>query len=151
MLVRLRQAYDVEIVMTGRELRLIAAFAFGLTFSLARIATHTLREESGGGGLLIGGLHIHHVVFGLILLLLSGLLDVNSATPRLRSALYGAGAALVLDEFALVLNLADVYWAPLGRESIDAVLIFSSMLWLGVLGRGFWRAAWREVRLRRMY
>lgn len=138
-------AYQSEIVAGGRELRLFAALAFFLTFVGARIVTHALRAEEGGGGLQIGPLHVHHVVFGLALLLVSGLLDVNGVMPRLRAALFGAGGALVLDEFALVLNLADVYWAPQGRESVDAVVIFATLLWLGVLGRGFWGAAWREI------
>jgi hypothetical protein len=142
---RLRTAYQDEIIADGRELRLLAALAFLVTFVGTRIVTHWLRAEEGGGGLQIGPLHIHHVVFGLILLLLSGLLDVNGMTPRLRAALFGAGGALVLDEFALVLNLADVYWAPQGRESVDAVIIFATLLWLAVLGRGFWRAVWGAV------
>ena len=78
--------------------------------------------------------------------------DADRAAPWLltgisgRAALFGAGSALVLDEFALVLNLADVYWAPQGRESIDAVVIFATVLWMAVLGRGFWRAIWKELR-----
>jgi hypothetical protein len=66
--------------------------------------------------------------------------------PRFRAILFGIGAALVLDEFALVLNLADVYWAPQGRESIDAIVVFAGLLLLVALGGGFWRAAWRELR-----
>ena len=143
---RLRTAYQREIVAGGRELRLVAALAFFLTFVGVRIITHGLRAEEGGGGLQIGPVHIHHVFFGLVLLLVSGLLDVNRVMPRPRAALFGAGSALVLDEFALVLNLADVYWAPQGRESIDAVVIFAGLLGLVVLGGGFWRAAWRELR-----
>ena len=48
-----------------------------------------------------------------------------------------SGAALTLDEFALWLNLEDVYWAKQGRESIDAVVLFGSLLSLSVLGKGF--------------
>lgn len=146
LLARVRAVYQHEIVTDGRELRLLAALSFLLTFIGARIVTHALQLGAGGGGLQIGGLHVHHVVFGLILLLLSGVLDVNGQAPRVRAVLFGAGGALVLDEFALVLNLADVYWAPQGRESIDAVVIFATILWLALLGRGFWRAVWREIR-----
>ena len=143
---RLGRAYEVEIIADGRELRLISALFFLGTFVVARLVTHLLESSGGPGGIEIAGLHIHHVVFGLVLLLLSGLLDVNGAAPPTRAALFGAGSALVLDEFALVLNLADVYWAPQGRESIDAVVIFATVLWMAVLGRGFWRAVWKEVR-----
>jgi hypothetical protein len=50
------------------------------------------------------------------------------------SILYGVGAALTLDEFALWLNLANVYWSPEGRESIDAVILFGSLLAIGTWG-----------------
>ena len=145
MFARIGAQYRQHIVADGRELRLVAAVAFLVAFVGARVVTHLLRAEEGPGGLLIGTLHVHHVVFGLALLLLSGLLDVNGLAPRVRAALFGGGGALVLDEFALVLNLADVYWAPQGRESIDAVVIFATLLWMGFLGRGFWRALWRDL------
>ena len=44
---------------------------------------------------------------------------------------------MTLDEFALWLNLADVYWAKLGRESIDAVVIFAGLLSVGIWGFPF--------------
>jgi hypothetical protein len=53
---------------------------------------------------------------------------------------YGAGAALALDEFALWLNLQDVYWTDTGRQSIDAVVIFISALSIGIWGAPFMRA-----------
>lgn len=59
--------------------------------------------------------------------------------------LYGAGAALTLDEFALWLNLEDVYWAREGRESIDAIILFGTLLLLGVWGRQFFLALVREL------
>ena len=142
---RLREAYVREIRAPGRELRFLAAVAFLLTWLAARVATHVLLAESGGGGLQIGSLHVHHVVFGLVLLLAAGELDVLGVLPRTRAILFGVGAALALDEFALILNLADVYWAPQGRESIDAVVIFAAIAWILTLGRGFWRAVQAEV------
>ena len=53
---------------------------------------------------------------------------------RLLSILYGVGAALTLDEFALWLNLRDVYWSPEGRASIDMVILFGSLLAAGAWG-----------------
>jgi len=90
-------------------------------------------------------LHVHHMVFGIVLLLAASLLDLTNALRRVRAVLFGVGAALVLDEFALILNLADVYWAPQGRESIDAVVLFGASLTVVALGGGFWAAAWREL------
>ena len=82
-------------------------------------------------------LHIHHLVFGIILLLVSGLLGIGFPTVqkinKFASVLFGIGAALTLDEFALWLNLQDVYWARQGRESIDAVIVFSALVSIIVL------------------
>ncbi len=84
------------------------------------------------------GRHIHHLVIGIIMLLLVGygwLADIGTGEDdssillsRLMSILYGVGAALTLDEFALWLNLRDVYWSPAGRSSIDAVILFGALL-----------------------
>jgi hypothetical protein len=84
------------------------------------------------------GTHIHHLVFGIIILLFVGfawLAEIGTGSgpssllaSRLLSILYGVGAALTLDEFALWLNLRDVYWSPQGRESIDVVVLFGSLL-----------------------
>jgi hypothetical protein len=60
------------------------------------------------------------------------------------SFLYGAGAALTLDEFALWLNLEDVYWARQGRASIDAIILFGALLLIAIWGGGFLQALWHE-------
>lgn len=84
------------------------------------------------------GRHIHHLVFGIIILLGVGygwLADIGTGEDdsslllsRLMAILYGVGAALTLDEFALWLNLKDVYWSPEGRTSIDAIILFGALL-----------------------
>jgi len=61
------------------------------------------------------------------------------------SALFGVGAALTLDEFALWLHLKDVYWEQAGRRSIDAVILAATVCGLGVLGFGFWRELARAI------
>jgi lysyl-tRNA synthetase, class II len=142
---RIAAAYRHEIVEQQGEARLLSAVAFLLTFLLARIVTGVLKLERGGGGLEIAGLHVHHVVFGIALLLLFGVLDVNGLLPRVSAVLFGIGSALVLDEFALVLNLADVYWQPQGRESVDAAIIFAAVLWLLFLAQPLWRAVLRRA------
>ena len=67
------------------------------------------------------------------------------------SLLYGAGAALTLDEFALWLNLKDtLYWTRQGRASLDAIMLFAAALLIGIWGREFLKALPREIfRLRR--
>jgi hypothetical protein len=92
----------------------------------------------------MGGRHIHHLVWGILMLLGVGygwLVDVGTGesdtsllASRLMSLLYGAGAALTLDEFALWLDLRDVYWTRQGRASVDAVVLFGSLLAVGALG-----------------
>jgi hypothetical protein len=90
------------------------------------------------------GRHIHHLVFGIIILLAvgygwladfgTGEDDTSLLLSRLMSILYGVGAALTLDEFALWLNLKDVYWSAEGRSSIDAVVLFGALLSAGAWG-----------------
>jgi hypothetical protein len=142
---RLAAVWRTEIRAAGNEPRMLAAAAFLVTFLVTRVVTHYLFREHGGGGIEIGSLHIHHMVFGLVLILLSGILDIRDVLQRARAIVFGIGAALVLDEFALILNLADVYWRPEGRESIDAVIVFGGLLGVLVAGGGFWRSAWREL------
>jgi hypothetical protein len=85
------------------------------------------------------------MTFGIIALLLVGylwMLEIGTGSRNRRasgitSGAYGAGAALTLDEFALWLNLEDVYWAKQGRESIDAVVLFGTLLWMSLLGKDF--------------
>jgi hypothetical protein len=86
------------------------------------------------------------MTFGILGLLLVGylwMLEIGTTdgrrASRLTSTSYGAGAALTLDEFALWLNLQDVYWAKQGRESIDAVVLFGSLLSIGLIGKDFLR------------
>jgi len=73
-----------------------------------------------------GGLHVHHLVFGIVLMLISGfVLALQPASPggEIMAGLFGIGAGLTLDEFALWLHLEDVYWSEEGRRSVDAVVI----------------------------
>jgi hypothetical protein len=131
-----------------KERQFVSAASFFTTFATVRGITHSIRAGVGPfRNVTPGGRHIHHMTFGIIGLLLVGylwLLEVGTATDkrrssRLTSATYGAGAALTLDEFALWLNLEDVYWAKQGRESIDAVVLFGSLLSMGLVGKDFLR------------
>jgi heme/copper-type cytochrome/quinol oxidase subunit 4 len=87
-----------------------------------------------------GGTHIHHVVIGVVLVMVSGVtmvtLAVDGGVREFTAAaiLFGIGAALVLDEFALILHLQDVYWAEDGRTSVDAVFVAVAVAGLLVLG-----------------
>jgi hypothetical protein len=153
---RVRDIYRSTFAERHRERQLVAAVAFYLTFATVRLLTHAIRAGRGPfHNVEMGGRHIHHLVWGILLLLIVGygwLLQIGtdvrtrSAWPgRIMAFLYGAGAALTLDEFALWLNLSDVYWERQGRESIDAVVLFGSLLLLGLLGGRFLHALAREA------
>jgi hypothetical protein len=128
-----------------KERQLFSTGAFFTTFAAVRAITHAIRAERGPfKNITPGGRHIHHMTFGITGLLTVGylwLLEIGineqRSASRITSIAYGSGAALTLDEFALWLNLADDYWTKQGRESIDAVVLFGSLLSLSVLGKGF--------------
>ena len=84
-----------------------------------------------------GGLHVHHLVFGIVLMLLAGfVLALQPGSPGLEimAAAFGIGAGLTLDEYALWLHLEDVYWEEQGRRSVDAVVIATLVAGLVLLG-----------------
>jgi hypothetical protein len=128
-----------------KERQLFSTGAFVTTFATVRVITHAIRAERGPfKNIMPGGKHIHHMTFGIAGLLAVGylwMLEIGISegrrASRVTSSVYGSGAALTLDEFALWLNLEDVYWAKQGRESIDAVVLFGSLLSMSVLGKGF--------------
>jgi hypothetical protein len=151
----LRSLYRKHFGDRRTERRLFSTGSFFVTFGATRAVTHAIRAERGPFKNVKGpgGRHIHHMTFGIVGLLSVGylwMLEVGIAeagrASRITSSVYGSGAALTLDEFALWLNLEDVYWAKQGRESIDAVLLFGSLLSLSVLGKGFLADVLREAR-----
>lgn len=126
---------------SGR-LPLFCAFAsMLLTFLFIRFSVRMIRAQVRWwpGNVTSGGLHIHHVVFGIVFMVVGGvggfaLPDRATALLCVTAGLFGVGTALVLDEFALVLHLSDVYWTEAGRTSIDAMFVAIGMTGLLVLG-----------------
>jgi len=119
---------------------IVMLVSFVITFILARAYTRIARK-TGWGSASFGGIHAHHMVFGIVMSFIAGAssfalnLPPNSVAYLLLAALFGSGVALVLDEFALLFHLKDVYWSKEGRSSIDAViiaLILGVMLMIGV-------------------
>lgn len=140
--------YDRAIVRPGKEPEFLILVAFLATFVIVRVITHAIRDKQGGTlrDVTIGSLHIHHLVWGILLLLTTGYLSLGFDSPHWRrplAVLFGVGAALTLDEFALWLHLEDVYWAKEGRRSVDAVVIAATLLALFLLGQDFWVGAAR--------
>jgi len=136
-----------------RERMLLASLSFILTFAIARVLVHWGRGRDEPLALFVAGIHLHHFAFGIGLLLIVGYLWLiqigtthgSDRLGRLTSLLYGAGAALTLDELALWVHLDDVYWEPTGRISVDAVILFGALVSVGVWGGPLWRASLRQI------
>ena len=154
----LAELYTFHFKSERRERLFLASIGFLLTFGVVRAITHLIKAGVGPFHNVVssGGLHIHHLVWGILLLLVVGyvwLIQEGTGQSRFPSwfsrataIVYGVGAALTLDEFALWLNLQDVYWAGKGRESVDAVIIFASFLSAGIWGFPFLAGVARELR-----
>jgi len=140
-----------------RRRLILAAIGFFVTFAVARsMAWAAYREIGPIHYVYIGGTHIHHLVWGILLLLAVGfcwLVEVGTGArssslfaSRLMSLLYGVGAGLTLDEFALWLNVEEgVYWTRRDLISLDAVILFGAILIVGIWGRGFLKAIGLEL------
>jgi len=153
----LRKLYQFHFKSESRERLFLASLGFLVTFAAVRAITLSIRAGVGPfHNLSAGSTHIHHLVWGILILLAVGYIWLteigvgSSLVASLTAIAFGVGAALTLDEFALWLSLQDVYWEKQGRQSIDAVVIFASLLSVGIWGGPFLRAASREIlKLRR--
>lgn len=128
----------------------LASVSFFFTFLWVRLLVYSIVHHIGPfGWVMVGGRHIHHLVWGILLLLIVGYAEMVEAgtgsspgsilASRLIAIGFGVGAALTLDEFALWLNMnADAYWTRQGRESIDAVILFGALLAIGTWGAPLW-------------
>ena len=117
------QAYREEM---GPEERaaLWSWLGFTATFAAVRAITYSIRAGKGPfRNLSVGGSHLHHYMWGIGMVSGVGAIAVRGAESTRRhpavAVTYGAGLALIVDEFALLLDLEDVYWAKQGRVSVD--------------------------------
>ncbi len=152
----------------GKEASFWIAITFLTTFSFVRFITMRIRRQNLAAQknpmlaqahrhrpgfrdiVLPGGLHIHHAVPGIFLVLTSGYLGLVTEKKATRplSITYGIGSALALDEFALWLELRDVYWARDGRRSFEAVAVAGSVFMGSYALREFGNAIFRDIRSR---
>jgi lysyl-tRNA synthetase, class II len=122
----------------GQRAGLILLVAMLLSFGFIRFSTRMIRAEVSWwpGNVTPGGVHVHHLVFGIVAMMLSGFLGfaIQPGDPWLEilAAIFGIGMGLTLDEFALWLYLEDVYWSEEGRSSVDAV-IFAAIIGGGLV------------------
>ncbi|MEU9349440.1 hypothetical protein AB0D65_00100 [Streptomyces griseoloalbus] len=129
-----------NVIEPGKLPLLLALAAFVLTFVITRVVTRMIRAGKGPfGNVTAGEVHIHHVVPGVILTVIGGFGAVAGGGRGFGSALsavlFGIGAGLVLDEFALILHLDDVYWTEAGRKSVEMVVLTAALV--GLLLAGF--------------
>ncbi|NEW39218.1 hypothetical protein GV794_10080 [Nocardia cyriacigeorgica] len=138
----MRRWIDDDVIAQGRLPLLCFLLGFILGFLVIRVSVRLIRAKVRWwpGNVRAGDTHIHHMVFGVILVLLCGIGmistfdDGSDATGALLAAGFGIGAALVLDEFALIYYLRDVYWEEQGRTSVDAVFVALAVTGLLLLG-----------------
>ncbi|MFI6683674.1 hypothetical protein [Streptomyces sp. NPDC050485] len=128
-----------NITEPGKLPMLLALAAFVLTFLVTRSITRLIRAGRGPfRNIRPGGLHIHHVVPGVVLTMIGGFGAVGSGRHGIAAAvfavLFGTGAGLVLDEFALILHLDDVYWSENRRKSVEIVVMAAALMTLVLAG-----------------
>jgi hypothetical protein len=133
--------FATRIVDTGRLPLFCFFVAFLISFALVRLSVRMIRAQVRWwpGNVTTGGMHVHHMVFGVVVMFLAGVAGLAAPTANLdwragAAAAFGVGTALVLDEFALILHLRDVYWTSAGRVSIDAVFIAAAVTALLLVG-----------------
>jgi len=129
--------WQSNVIDAGKLPLLLCLFAFIVTFVVTRIVVRMIRAGKGPfTDNSVGGVHVHHVVPGLLLMVLGGftvLATRSTGWIEAGGVLFGMGLALVLDEFALVLHLEDVYWEQQGRLSVDIVFIVTAVMSLTIV------------------
>jgi hypothetical protein len=148
----LAAAYRTHIADADKEYHFLILVSFLLSWGFIRTSAHMIRAQVSwwpGNVETKGGTHVHHMFWGILLLLSMGYIglsfDLGTPWIELVAIGFGIGMGLTLDEFALWLNLEDVYWAPKGRQSIDAVIATTVLLAITLIGARFWIDAYEAV------
>ena len=147
----LASIYQDWIVETGKQPELFLLLAFLASFGFIRTSAHMIRAQVKWwpGNVAVGGTHVHHLVWGILLILGTGYVAIaiapGSPGREILAVIFGIGAGLTLDEFALWLNLEDVYWSEKGRRSIDAVIVAAALGGIALVGLRAWLAVADEV------
>ena len=130
-----------DVIAAGKLPLMLCFLAFVVTFATTRTITRLIRDGRGPfrNQVTAGGTHIHHAVPGLILLMVGAFTAIGGPTGSLgwlsfAGVTVGIGTSLVLDEFALILHLQDVYWSGEGQLSVEAVSLTAACLGLALVG-----------------
>ncbi|UQX09483.1 hypothetical protein [Candidatus Mycobacterium methanotrophicum] len=155
--------FNDDIVGHGRLPLLCCLIAFIVTFFVTRTFVRLIRSRAATGrpprwweprNIHVGTKHVHHVVVGVVLVMISGVtlvalsVDGTQLEHTAAAVLFGIGGALVLDEYALILHLSDVYWEEDGRTSVDAVfaaVAVGGLLVLGLHPLMFFISLWHDT------
>lgn len=127
----------------GRQAAVLVLLSFLCSFAFIRTSARLTRSVSWWPGSVVSGdVHLHHLVWGIVLLLVSGFTafatELESPWWQMTAIGFGIGAGLTLDEFALWVHLEDVYWSDEGRASLDAVVMAAVFAGLVVVGAQPW-------------
>jgi hypothetical protein len=133
--------FAAQVLRTGRLPLFCFFVAFVFGFGFIRLSARLIRARVRWwpGNFVAGTVHVHHMVFGVVFMAVGGVAELAAPLHSLdwragAAALFGLGTALVLDEFALILHLRDVYWSNEGRLSIDAVFVAAGVTALLLMG-----------------
>ena len=133
--------WDDHLVAHDRQGVFLVLVGFVGSFAFIRMSTRMIRAEVSwwpGNIESESGLHVHHLVFGIMTMMVAGTLGFaafgHSPLTEICAFFFGIGAGLTIDEFALWVYLEDVYWAEQGRSSIDATVIAAALIGLIVIG-----------------
>lgn len=134
--------WNDQLVANDRQWLFLVLVGIIVSFALIRISTRLMRSPRTpwwpGSIVSEGGLHVHHLVFGIVLMMVAGTLSfagfATSPIYELCALGFGVGIGLTIDEFALWLYLEDVYWSDRGRQSVDALVIAVASMGLILLG-----------------
>jgi hypothetical protein len=134
--------WNEHILANNRQGVFLVLVGFILSFAFIRMSTRLMRSPKvpwwPGSVVSESGVHLHHLVFGIVTMMIAGTLGFaahgESPWAEICGFLFGVGAGLTIDEFALWVYLDDVYWAEEGRSSIDATVIAAAAMGLVVMG-----------------
>ena len=130
--------YEHSIYEPGKEPIFLLFVGFAATFLLTRLYTRIARRRAWGSAS-AGGVHMHHMVPGVILTSVAGILSFSGLSDNeiawsILALLFGVGVSLTLDEFAMIFYVRDVYWTSEGRTSVDATLMGLALTGLLLVG-----------------
>jgi hypothetical protein len=134
--------WNDQIIANEKQGLFLVLVGFILSFAFIRMSTRLMRSPRvpwwPGSVVSEGGVHVHHLVFGIVTMMIFGTLGLaalgESPYTEICAFFFGIGAGLTIDEFALWVYLDDVYWAEQGRASIDATVIAAAGMMLILLG-----------------